>query len=129
MNYKSSSKETLVALGFASSPKTLPLIKVSSLEKKKTYKLIHSNLSSSWQLYEMCFCSDDNFLMTLAKNSGVTRVSIFMVRTEKFLADIQIQGIPKNLSVVATSKKKLAAILDGVVVILSKHYDRLIERL
>jgi hypothetical protein len=43
-----------------------------------------------------------------------------MVRSENFLSDIQIQGIPKNLKFLLGSKKKLAAILDGVVVILSK---------
>jgi hypothetical protein len=123
MNYKSTSKETLIALGFASTCKTLPLIKIFSLEKKKTYKLIHSNLSSSWQLYEICFCSDENFIVSFAKNSGFTRVSIFMVRSENFLSDIQIQGIPKNLKFLLGSKKKLAAILDGVVVILSKIFS------
>jgi hypothetical protein len=121
MNYKSTSKETLVALGFASTVNTLPLIKVFSLEKKKTYQLIHSNLSSSWQLYEVCFCVDENYLVSLAKNSNFTRVSIFSTRTEKFLSEIRIQGIPKNLKFLLGSKKKLAAILEGVVIMLSKH--------
>ena len=119
MNYKSSAKENLVALGFASTSKTLPLIKVSSIEKKKTYRLIHSNLSSSWQLYEVCFCCDDNFIVSFAQNSGYTRVSIFMVRSEKFVSDLQIQGVPRGLQFLLGSKKKLAAILDGVVILLS----------
>lgn len=121
MNYKSSLKENLIALGFASTSKTLPLIKVFSLEKKKIYRLIHSNLSSSWQLYEICFCFDDNFIVSFARNSGFTRVSIFMVRSEKFVSDLQIQGVPRSLKFLLGSKKKLAAILDGVVILLSRR--------
>ena len=120
MNYKSSAKENLIALGFASTSKNLPLIKIFSVEKKNTYKLIHSNLSSSWQLYEICFCFDDNFIVSFAKNSGFTRVSIFMVRSEKFVSELQVQGVPKHLKFLLGSKKKLAAILDGVVILLSK---------
>lgn len=120
MNYKSTSKETLVALGFASTVNTLPLIKVFSLEKKKTYRLIHSNLSSSWQLYEVCFCSDENYIVSFARNANYTRVTIFLTRSEKFLSEIRVQGIPKNMKYLLGSKKKLAAILEGVVIVLSR---------
>ena len=122
MNYKSTPKENFLAIGLKTSTKTLPVLKVFSLENGTCYKLIHSNLSPSWQLYETCFCSDENLVLTLAKNGNRTRASLFMVKSEKFQTDIQVLGVPRSLKCLISSKKKILSVLNGNLIVFSKKY-------